>query len=151
MSHRKQLTSLNTFFAATSGGDRETAAHIQAAINYTRRRAKARDLADIGTAARRMFNLYTHDAKPAPQFQHCDLRHCGGAPLWLNARIRECLQQLDPTQPGILLVTGLKDSLTTGGKRFSPKVKRDYERCIQLIHRLALGDGHFGKLHIIIL
>ncbi|MEM9148832.1 MAG: hypothetical protein AAGC57_22045, partial [Pseudomonadota bacterium] len=124
----KQLRSLNALLNVATGSDRELAAQIARAIEFSRDEIgeahPAHDM--LAKSAHRLLELHlSHRA--ACGFQHCDLRGQGNDPLFIRGQILAALRKLAGSREAILLVSGLPTLVKPQGGRWSRPRRKTYQ------------------------
>ncbi|MEM0967611.1 MAG: hypothetical protein AAGJ81_15800 [Verrucomicrobiota bacterium] len=66
-----------------------------------------------------------------------DASSFSGGFLWLGAALDRVLEQLKEGQPGVLVVTGLKDSVRPAAKRWSQRAERERREQIEILEERA--------------
>lgn len=74
-------------------------------------------------------------------FAHLDLRSRPYDPLWVREELRGALRKLSGYAEATILVTGLKESICHGGKRYTARLRREHAEA------RALTDETAAKLH----
>lgn len=150
----EQLHALNALFALSTGTNRDVAAQIQSAINFTLEDAQpgGPDMDSLGLAAKRLLEMHTFHKSHSYGFYHCDLRHEENDPLWLREHVLKAIRHLVGYPHAILLVTGLRRMVCPPGKRWTPARQQDYANGIRYIEELtAQGITASTRLHMLFL
>ena len=71
-------------------------------------------------------------------FTHWNARCVSIDPLWVRASVLEFIQSFQGNGRGLLLVSGLRESLLRGGKRWTVKKEREYQELRSFIEGLVL-------------
>ncbi|MBN38540.1 MAG: hypothetical protein CMI29_08760 [Opitutae bacterium] len=71
-------------------------------------------------------------------FTHWNARSVSIDPLWVRASVLEFIQSFQGNRRGLLLVSGLRESLLRGGKRWTVKKEREYQELRSFIEGLVL-------------
>ena len=71
-------------------------------------------------------------------FTHWNARCVSIGPLWVRASVLEFIQSFQGNGRGLLLVSGLRESLLRGGKRWTVKKEREYQELRSFIEGLVL-------------
>lgn len=71
-------------------------------------------------------------------FIHWNARSISIDPLWIRASVLEFVQSFQGSLRGLILVSGIRESLLRGGKRWSGKKEREYQEIRSFIETLAL-------------
>ncbi len=66
-------------------------------------------------------------------------------PLWIRASVLEFVDSIQDSMTGLLLVSGLRESLKRGRKRWSSKREQEYLELRQFIENLALVNARRGQ------
>ena len=134
----KQLRSLNALLSLATGSDRELAAQIERAIEFSREEIgethPAHDM--LAKSAQRLLQLHlSHHATCG--FQHCDLRGQGNDPLFIRGQVLAALRKLAGSREAILLVSGLPTLIRPTGGRWSRRRRKTYQDLLSYIQHLA--------------
>jgi len=71
-------------------------------------------------------------------FTHWNARSVSIDPLWVRASVLEFIKSFQGKMRGLLLVSGLRESLMRGGKRWTVKKEREYQELRSFIEGLVL-------------
>lgn len=71
-------------------------------------------------------------------FTHWNARSVSIDPLWVRASVLEFIKSFQGSMRGLLLVSGLRESLLRGGKRWTAKKEREYQELRYFIESLVL-------------
>ena len=71
-------------------------------------------------------------------FTHWNARCVSIDPLWVRASVLEFIQSFQGNGRGLLLVSGLRESLLRGGKRWTVKKEREYQELRSFIEGLVM-------------
>jgi len=71
-------------------------------------------------------------------FTHWNARSVSIDPLWVRASVLEFIKSFQGSMRGLLLVSGLRESLLRGGKRWTAKKEREYQELRSFIEGLVL-------------
>lgn len=71
-------------------------------------------------------------------FTHWNARSVSIDPLWVRASVLEFIQSFKGNGQGLLLVSGLRESLLRGGKRWTVKKEREYQELRSFIEGLVM-------------
>ena len=102
---------------------------------------------------------------PSQSFEHCieqvvrfhfpserNLRHVHWNarnnlidPLWVHASVLEFIQSTSDSMIGLLLISGLRESLRSGKKRWSTKCEQNYLELRQFIEDLVVRHARKGQ------
>jgi hypothetical protein len=75
-------------------------------------------------------------------FTHWNARSVSIDPLWVRASVLEFIQSFQNSLHGLILVSGLRESLLRGGKRWTGKKEREYQDLRSFIESLVLRYTH---------
>jgi hypothetical protein len=76
------------------------------------------------------------------RFTHWNARCISIDPLWVRASVLEFIQSFQGTLRGLILVSGIRESLLKGGKRWTAKREREYQELRSFIENLVLRYAH---------
>ena len=71
-------------------------------------------------------------------FTHWNARSVSIDPLWVRASVLEFIKSFQGKMRGLLLVSGLRESLMRGGKRWTVKKEHEYQELRSFIEGLVL-------------
>ena len=71
-------------------------------------------------------------------FTHWNARSISIDPLWVRASVMEFIKSFQGNLRGLILVSGLRESLLKGGKRWTAKKEREYQELRCFIEALVL-------------
>jgi hypothetical protein len=73
---------------------------------------------------------------------HWNTRHHLLDPLWVHASVLDFVRSVKESMTGLLLVSGLRESLKGYKKRWTPKCEQEYLELRQFIETLVLRNAH---------
>ena len=76
------------------------------------------------------------------RFTHWNARCISIDPLWVRASVLEFIQSFQGSLHGLILVSGIRESLLRGGKRWTIKKEREYQELRSFIENLVLRYAH---------
>jgi hypothetical protein len=76
------------------------------------------------------------------RFTHWNARCISIDPLWVRASVLEFIQSFRGSLRGLILVSGIRESLLKGGKRWTAKREREYQELRSFIENLVLRYAH---------
>ena len=76
------------------------------------------------------------------RFTHWNARCISIDPLWVRASVLEFIQSFQGSLHGLILVSGIRESLLKGGKRWTAKREREYQELRSFIENLVLRYAH---------
>ena len=76
------------------------------------------------------------------RFTHWNARCISIDPLWVRASVLEFIQSFQGSLHGLILVSGIRESLLRGGKRWTVKREREYQELRSFIENLVLRYAH---------
>ena len=76
------------------------------------------------------------------RFTHWNARCISIDPLWVRASVLEFIQSFRGSLRGLILVSGIRESLLKGGKRWTIKREREYQELRSFIENLVLRYAH---------
>ena len=76
------------------------------------------------------------------RFTHWNARCISIDPLWVRASVLEFIQSFQGSLRGLILVSGIRESLLRGGKRWTAKREREYQELRSFIENLVLRYAH---------
>lgn len=76
------------------------------------------------------------------RFTHWNARCISIDPLWVRASVLEFIQSFQGSLHGLILVSGIRESLLRGGKRWTVKKEREYKELRSFIENLVLRYAH---------
>ena len=76
------------------------------------------------------------------RFTHWNARCISIDPLWVRASVLEFIQSFQGNLHGLILVSGIRESLLRGGKRWTIKKEREYQELRSFIENLVLRYAH---------
>jgi len=71
-------------------------------------------------------------------FTHWNARAVSIDPLWVRASVLDFIKSFQGNVRGLLLVSGLRESLLRGGKRWTAKKEREYQELRSFIESLVM-------------
>lgn len=137
----RPVGALNELLALTFRTEPERAQHIrhvlrflgdEAAVNT----AASRTLTDLDVIARKLIGLHAGERRPVG-FAHCDLCATDADPLFLRPQLLAAVRELVGYGEGLLLVSGLRQAVTQGGRRFNASRRATYQQTQALIEALV--------------
>lgn len=150
----EQLHALNALFALSTGTNRDVAAQIQSAINFTLEDAQpgGPDSDSLGIAAQRLLEMHSFHKDRSYGFYHCDLRREENDPLWLREHILKAVRHIVGYPHAIMLVTGLRRMVCPPGKRWTNARQEEYHNTIRYVEEVtARGITASTSLHMLFL
>ena len=72
------------------------------------------------------------------RFTHWNARCISIDPLWVRASVLEFIQSFQGSLRGLILVSGIRESLLRGGKRWTARREREYQELRSFIENLVL-------------
>ena len=76
------------------------------------------------------------------RFIHWNARSISIDPLWVRASVLEFIQSFQGNLRGLILVSGIRESLLGGGKRWTVKKEDEYKELRSFIENLVLRYAH---------
>lgn len=76
------------------------------------------------------------------RFTHWNARCISIDPLWVRASVLEFIQSFQGGLHGLILVSGIRESLLRGGKRWTVKREHEYQELRSFIENLVLRYAH---------
>ena len=76
------------------------------------------------------------------RFTHWNARCISIDPLWVRASVLEFIQSFQGSLRGLILVSGIRESLLKGGKRWTAKRESEYQELRSFIENLVLRYAH---------
>ena len=76
------------------------------------------------------------------RFIHWNARSISIDPLWVRASALEFIQSFQGSLRGLILVSGIRESLLRGGKRWTVKKEHEYKELRSFIENLVLRYAH---------
>ena len=76
------------------------------------------------------------------RFIHWNARSISIDPLWVRASVLEFIQSFQGNLRGLILVSGIRESLLGGGKRWTVKKEDEYRELRSFIENLVLRYAH---------
>ena len=76
------------------------------------------------------------------RFTHWNARCISIDPLWVRASVLEFIQSFQGSLHGLILVSGIRESLLRGGKRWTVKRELEYQELRSFIENLVLRYAH---------
>ena len=76
---------------------------------------------------------------------HWNARHHLIDPLWVHASVLEFVQSVQESMTGLLLISGLRESLKGDKKRWTAKCEQKYLEIRQFIEALVVRNAQKGK------
>lgn len=76
------------------------------------------------------------------RFTHWNARCISIDPLWVRASVLEFIQSFQGSLRGLILVSGIRESLLRGGKRWTVKKEQEYQELRTFIESLVLRHAH---------
>jgi hypothetical protein len=76
------------------------------------------------------------------RFIHWNARSISIDPLWVRASVLEFIQSFQGNLRGLILVSGIRESLLRGGKRWTVKKEHEYKELRSFIENLVLRYAH---------
>ena len=76
---------------------------------------------------------------------HWNARHHLVDPLWVHASVLKFVRSTRDAMNGLLLVSGLRESLKGGRKRWTSKCEQEYLENRQFIETLVMRNAHKGQ------
>lgn len=76
------------------------------------------------------------------RFIHWNARSISIDPLWVRASVLEFIQSFQGSLRGLILVSGIRESLLRGGKRWTVKKEHEYKELRSFIENLVLRYAH---------
>ncbi len=76
---------------------------------------------------------------------HWNARHHLVDPLWVHASVLKFVRSTRDAMNGLLLVSGLRESLKGGRKRWTSKCEQEYLENRQFIETLVVRNAHKGQ------
>lgn len=137
----RPLGALNELLTLTFRTEPERAHHIRHALNFLAQEAQthsgaARTLTDLDIIARKLIRLHAGERRQVG-FAHCDLSADDADPLFLRPRLLAAMRELVGHGEGLLLVSGLRQAVTKGGRRFNATRRATYQQTQGLIEALV--------------
>lgn len=129
---------LNALFSEQGSISHDMTHHIKSVIDFhvTGKPNARASLEDFARTAVEL--LKDQNQLPTSYGLHLlDLRGKDFDPLWLQEELVRCFKKLSGCRHALLLVSGLKSSLTVRGKRFTHKRREQQEATIDYIDELA--------------
>ena len=76
---------------------------------------------------------------------HWNARHLLIDPLWVHASVLDFVRSIQESMTGLLLVSGLRESLKAGKKRWTAKCEQEYLELRQFIEALVVRNARNGQ------
>lgn len=76
---------------------------------------------------------------------HWNARHHLIDPLWVHASVIEFVHSISDSMTGLLLISGLRESLRGGKKRWTSKCEQEYLEIRQFIESLVMRNAQQGQ------
>lgn len=137
----RPLGALNELLALTFRTEPERAQHIRHVVRFLAEEAEAnssaaRAVTDLDIIARKLIALHAGERR-AVGFAHCDLAATDADPLFLRPQVLAAVRTLVGHAEGLLLVSGLRQAVTRGGRQFNARRRATYQQTQGLIEALV--------------
>ena len=135
-----RLQNLNALFSVIgSSSTNEETLQLQRTLNFMR--AKDNDaqmtVKSFEHCIEQVVRFHFPQDRGFP-FTHWNARSVSIDPLWVRASVLEFIKSFQGKMRGLLLVSGLRESLMRGGKRWTVKKEREYQELRSFIEGLVL-------------
>lgn len=131
-----RLHLLNNLFGFATGCDLYLAQQIESAIELWSRQENSHESDAFVSACAKLWRQLAPGS--AGGFLHCDAagEEIAG-PLWARQAVLRGLKHLAACGQATLLVTGFERAVRPSQKRWTPRLRREYQETLELLRQLA--------------
>ena len=138
-----RLQNLNALFSVIgSASTREETLQLQRTLSFLRENDEMRQMPvkSFEHCIEQVVRFHFPNKRNL-NYTHWNARVSSIQPLWIRASILEFVNSFQNTFKGLLLVSGLKESLITKNKRWTAKKEKDYLELRSFIEELVLHNA----------
>jgi hypothetical protein len=139
-----RLQNLNALFSVIgSASTREETLQLQSTLSFLRENDGTRQMAvqSFEHCIEQVVRFHFPNKRNL-NYTHWNARVCAIEPLWVRASVLESIHSFQNTFRGLLLVSGLKESMMNRNKRWTAKKEKHYQNLRSFIEELVLHNAN---------